>query len=102
MTARIRTSVNHVIRAVPDTAPEPLTIDELQKSGNAIAKELRRGAFKAMQRSMNDAYFERTYTVRDIRRMQQQAQEAAEAWQKVGAIAAELLDQVRRAEEAHQ
>ncbi len=100
--ARSHASANPVIRVVPDTAPEPLTIDELQKSGNAMAKELRRGAFMAMQRSMNDTYLERTYTVRDVRRMQQQAQEAAEAWQQVGAMAAELLDQVQRAKEAHQ
>lgn len=85
------------IRAVPDETPEPLTIDELQKSGNAIVTELRKQAFQAVRLSMNDMYIERSYTVAKLRLMQRQAQEAADAWQRVGATAAELLDQVQRA-----
>ena len=90
------------IHVVPNKAPEPLGIDDLKKVGNALVTDLRREALRAIRVSANDIYLGRSYRVTDLQLMQRQAQEAAEAWQQVGAIAAELLDQVQRAKEAHQ
>lgn len=90
------------IRAVPSETPEPLSIDDLQKTGNALATELRKEAVQAIRVSANGIYLGRSYTPSDLRQMQRQAQEAADAWQQVGSIAAELLDQWQRAKEAHQ
>lgn len=95
-----RPSVNR-IRAVPNAAPEPLGIDDLQKIGNAVVTELRREALRAIRVSANGMYLEPPYTVANLQQMQRQAQEAAEAWQEVGSIAAGLLDKVQRAKEAH-
>lgn len=90
------------IRAVPNAKPEPLSIDDLQKVGNALVADLRKEALRAIRVSVNDVYLGRSYAVTDLRLMQRQAEEAAGAWQKVGAIAAELLDKWQRAKEAHQ
>ena len=89
------------IHAVPSKTPEPLSIDDLQKVGNALVTDLRRDAIRAIRVSADGMYLDPPYTVANLRSMQRQAQNAAEAWQKVGAIAAELLDQVQRAKEAH-
>ena len=89
------------IRAVPNEAPEPLSIDDLQKVGNAIVTDLRREAVRAIGVSANGMYLNPPYTVANLRQMQRQAEEAAEAWQKVGAIAADLLEQWQCAKEAH-
>lgn len=98
--SRSRTSVQS-IRVVPDEAPKPLSIDELQKFGNERVTELRREVFAALRLSVNDRYFDRSFTVARLRLMQRQAQDAAEAWQRVASIAAEIGDHVRRAEGAH-
>ena len=90
------------IRAVPNEAPEPLGIDDLQKIGNAVVTDLRREAIRAIRASANGMYLNPPYTVANLQQMQRQAQEAAEAWQEVGAIAAGLLDKVQRAKAAHQ
>lgn len=91
-----------IIRAVPDSEPEPvLSVEELQQAGNKIVVELRRQAFRAIQLSMNDMYVERSFTVARLRLMQRQAEEAADAWQRTAAIAAELREQVQRTKDAH-
>ena len=64
--------------------------------------DLRREAVRAIGVSANGMYFNTPYTAANLRQMQRQAEEAAEAWQKVGHLAADLLDQWQRAKEAHQ
>ena len=95
-----RPSVNR-IRAVPNETPEPLGIDDLKKIGNAVVTDLRREAIRAIRVSANGMYLDPPYTIANLQQMQRQAQEAAEAWQEVGAIAAGLLDKVQRAKEAN-
>ncbi|WP_037161021.1 hypothetical protein [Rhodococcoides fascians] len=90
------------IRAVPDVEPEPLSVDEMQASGNKIAKQLRGVAILAAQAGMSERIFKDRWTVNDVRSLRQQARLAALRWNEADALATEILDQVERAKKGAQ
>lgn len=90
------------MRVVPAVEPEPMTFDEVQESGNKLAKELRPALIRATQTGMVERTFKDRWNVQDVRNIRHQARLAVSQWQEVDAIATEILDQVDRAKRGAQ
>jgi len=80
------------LRVVSDDESEPLSIDELQRRGNALLVGARNAALKALRASLRLELVDapRSYSPVQVRDMQRQAEAAALAWSDVAATLAEL------------
>ncbi|QHB37279.1 hypothetical protein SEA_GUDMIT_50 [Gordonia phage Gudmit] len=77
----------------------PLSVDEVQESGDLLAKELRRLILAALDESVaigQVGAFNSSWRAANIRGLQRQSQRAVDAWQRVNAASAEILDLERR------
>lgn len=87
------------LRALDLTAEPALTVADVQERGNEIVTEITQLVLKALDRSNgigSAGAFKRPVTPTTLRRIRSQASRAAEAWQKVDAACAEVLDLERR------
>lgn len=89
------------LRVVRDETPA-LSDDELRNRGNQLAREAKRAAVDAVRASMLSEFFEhgKQVTAADLRRWQERAKSAREAWAKVEALTDELIREISKNREA--
>lgn len=81
------------LRAVGADPSSPMTVPELQSHGNALLVNAMKASRHALRAStkLDILYETRSYGIRDIERMQRQAEEAWSKWRNVSAILDEIV-----------
>ncbi|OBB15482.1 hypothetical protein A5731_00505 [Mycolicibacterium conceptionense] len=86
------------LRVVEAATSDPMTAPELQKHGNALLIEASWASRVALRASteLEILYATRRYGIRDIEKMQRQADDARVKWQTVSGILADLISEFHR------
>lgn len=87
------------LRAIAPEDSNPLSVDDVQTTGNELVTELNKLVLAALNESVNIGHaraFQRPLRPADIRAIRYQSGRAFHAWAKVEAVTSELLDLERR------
>jgi hypothetical protein len=90
------------LRVVEVAASDPMTAPELQKHGNELLVDAAKASRVALRASteLEILYTTRSYGIRDIERMQRQADDARIKWQTVSGILGDLISEFHRSNDA--